>query len=44
MAVLTDEQTMLRDMARDWAGNESPVSAWRKVRDANEAAGYDASA
>lgn len=44
MAVLTDEQTMLRDMARDWAGNESPVSAWRKVRDAGEAAGYDAGA
>lgn len=44
MAVLTEEQTMLRDMARDWAGNESPVSAWRKVRDAGEAAGYDAGA
>lgn len=44
MAVLTDEQTMLRDMARDWAGNESPVSAWRKVRDAGGAAGYDAGA
>jgi alkylation response protein AidB-like acyl-CoA dehydrogenase len=42
MAVLTDEQTMLRDMARDWAGNESPVNAWRKVRDADESAGYDA--
>ena len=35
---------MLRDMARDWAGNESPVSAWRKLRDAGEAAGYDAGA
>lgn len=44
MAVLTEEQTMLRDMARDWAGNESPVSAWRKLRDANGAAGYDAGA
>lgn len=44
MAVLTDEQTMLRDMARDWAGNESPVSAWRKVRDGDGAAGYDAGA
>ncbi|WP_447726337.1 acyl-CoA dehydrogenase family protein [Sphingomonas koreensis] len=42
MAVLTEEQTMLRDMARDWAGNESPVSAWRKVRDADDATGYDA--
>ncbi len=44
MAVLTEEQTMLRDMARDWAGNESPVSAWRKVRDGDGAAGYDAGA
>jgi alkylation response protein AidB-like acyl-CoA dehydrogenase len=41
MAVLNDEQTMLRDMAREWADNESPVSAFRKVRDAQVAAGYD---
>ncbi|WP_374408820.1 acyl-CoA dehydrogenase family protein [Pelagerythrobacter sp.] len=32
MAVLNEEQEMLRDMARDWAANESPVSAFRKVR------------
>lgn len=44
MAVLTEEQTMLRDMARNWASNESPVSAWRKVRDRNEAIGYDPAA
>lgn len=44
MAVLTDEQTMLRDMAREWASNESPVGAWRKVRDANDPAGFDAAA
>ncbi len=42
MAVLNEEQTMLRDMAREWTTNESPVTAWRKVRDANEPAGYDA--
>jgi alkylation response protein AidB-like acyl-CoA dehydrogenase len=42
MAVLNEEQTMLRDMAREWTTNESPVAAWRKVRDANEPAGYDA--
>jgi alkylation response protein AidB-like acyl-CoA dehydrogenase len=42
MAVLSEEQTMLRDMARDWTKNESPVNAWRKVRDGNAAAGYDA--
>lgn len=44
MAVLSEEQTMLRDMAREWTQNESPVGAWRKVRDANEAGGFDAGA
>lgn len=43
MAVLSEEQTMLRDMAREWTSNESPVNAWRKVRDADDAAGFDAS-
>ncbi|MGI9374650.1 MAG: acyl-CoA dehydrogenase family protein [Tsuneonella suprasediminis] len=33
MAVLNEEQEMLRDMARDWTTNESPVSAFRKMRD-----------
>ena len=32
MAVLNEEQEMLRDMARDWATNESPVTEFRKVR------------
>ena len=41
MAVLSEEQTMLRDMARQWTSNESPVNAWRKVRDADTAAGCD---
>ncbi|MES2095863.1 MAG: acyl-CoA dehydrogenase family protein [Pseudomonadota bacterium] len=41
MAVLSEEQTMLRDMAREWTSNESPVTAWRTVRDANDATGYD---
>lgn len=44
MAILNDEQTMLRDMAREWADNESPVSAFRRMRDAAPAAGYDAAA
>ncbi|MEG3151828.1 acyl-CoA dehydrogenase family protein [Sphingomonas sp. ZT3P38] len=44
MAVLNDEQTMLRDMAREWADNESPVGAFRRMRDAAPAAGYDAAA
>ena len=36
MAILSEEQEMLRDMARDWATNESPVAAFRKVRDSDE--------
>ncbi len=32
MAVLNEEQEMLRDMAREWAVNESPVTEFRKVR------------
>ena len=42
MAVLSEEQTMLRDMASEWTMNESPVSAFRKVRDAGGDRGYDA--
>ena len=41
MAVLTEEQTMLRDMAREWADNESPVTAFRKVRNGAPASFYD---
>lgn len=41
MAVLNEEQTMLRDMAREWTKNESPVTEWRKVRDADTATGFD---
>ncbi|UVO49411.1 acyl-CoA/acyl-ACP dehydrogenase [Sphingomonas sp. SUN019] len=41
MAVLNDEQVMLRDMAREWADNESPVTAFRKLRDAAPAKGFD---
>ena len=44
MAVLNDEQTMLRDMARDWVDNEAPVSAFRRMRNAAPAVGYDAAA
>ncbi len=44
MALLNDEQVMLRDMAREWADNESPVAAFRKLRDAAPAAGFDAEA
>lgn len=44
MAVLTEEQTMLRDMAREWAENESPVAAFRRVRDTAPARMFDAEA
>lgn len=44
MAVLTEEQTMLRDMAREWADNESPVTAFRKMRDAAPAEMFDTEA
>ncbi|WP_294356745.1 acyl-CoA dehydrogenase family protein [uncultured Sphingomonas sp.] len=41
MAALNDEQVMLRDMAREWADNESPVTAFRKLRDAAPATGFN---
>lgn len=44
MALLNDEQVMLRDMAREWADNESPIAAFRKVRDARPEKGFDADA
>jgi hypothetical protein len=33
MAVLTEEQSMLRDAARAWTQEKSPVTAFRKLRD-----------
>ena len=44
MAVLTEEQSMLRDAARTWTQEKSPVSAFRKMRDSGAANGYDAAA
>ncbi len=44
MALLNEEQEMLRDMARDWATKESPVSEWRKVRSSNDPKAFDAQA
>jgi alkylation response protein AidB-like acyl-CoA dehydrogenase len=40
MAVLNEEQEMLRDMAREWAVNESPVTEFRKVRASGEPRAY----
>ncbi len=44
MAVLTEEQTLLRDSARTWTQEKSPVTAFRKVRDAGLPLGYDPAA
>jgi alkylation response protein AidB-like acyl-CoA dehydrogenase len=40
MAVLTEEQTMLRDAAKTWTQESSPVSAFRKLRDSKVAGGF----
>ncbi len=42
MAALTEEQTLLRDSAREWVKDKSPVSALRKLRDDGAPLGYDA--
>ncbi|MBI1682500.1 acyl-CoA dehydrogenase family protein [Caulobacter hibisci] len=44
MAVLTEEQTMLRDAARSWAQESAPVSALRKLRNEGTKASFDAAA
>ncbi|MBB6425700.1 acyl-CoA dehydrogenase family protein [Sphingopyxis sp. JAI128] len=41
MAVLSEEQEMLRDMAREWVVNESPVAKFRAVRASGEPRAYD---
>jgi len=40
MAVLTEEQTMLRDAARSWAQESSPVTVFRKLRDDKTPGGF----
>jgi alkylation response protein AidB-like acyl-CoA dehydrogenase len=42
MAVLTEEQSMLRDAARSWTQEKSPVTAFRKLRDSRYELGFDA--
>ena len=44
MAVLTEEQSMLRDAAKSWVQEKSPVNAFRKMRDSGAELGYDAAA
>jgi alkylation response protein AidB-like acyl-CoA dehydrogenase len=41
MAILTEEQTMLRDAAKAWVAQKSPVSSFRKLRDSGTADGFD---
>ena len=41
MAVLTEEQTMLRDAAKAWTQEKSPVTAFRKLRDSGNSDGFD---
>jgi alkylation response protein AidB-like acyl-CoA dehydrogenase len=42
MAVLTEEQTMLRDAAKGWTQDSAPVAALRKLRDGGAKASFDA--
>ncbi|HEX5380231.1 MAG TPA: acyl-CoA dehydrogenase family protein [Phenylobacterium sp.] len=44
MAVLNEEQSMLRDAAKSWTQEKSPVTAFRKVRDSGVDIGYDVNA
>ena len=44
VAVLTEEQSMLRDAARSWVQDNSPVSALRRMREAGAELGYDPAA
>jgi alkylation response protein AidB-like acyl-CoA dehydrogenase len=44
MAVLTEEQTMLRDAAKGWASESAPVGALRKLRDGKSKQTFDPAA
>ena len=44
MAVLTEEQTMLRDAAKGWASESAPVGALRKLRDGKTGQSFDPAA
>ncbi|MEJ1967025.1 MAG: acyl-CoA dehydrogenase family protein [Rhizomicrobium sp.] len=41
MAVLTEEQSMIRDGAKSWVQEKSPVTAFRKLRDSGNPDGFD---
>jgi alkylation response protein AidB-like acyl-CoA dehydrogenase len=44
MAVLTEEQSLLRDSARTWTQEKSPVAAFRRMRNSDSPLGYDPAA
>ncbi|MET3664580.1 acyl-CoA dehydrogenase family protein [Caulobacter sp. 1776] len=44
MAVLTEEQTMLRDAAKGWTSQSAPVGALRKLRDGKTGQSFDPAA
>ena len=44
MAVLTEEQTMLRDAAKGWASESAPVGALRRLRDGKSGQSFDSAA
>jgi len=44
MAVLSEEQSMLRDAAKSWVSGKSPVTALRKLRDSGNPDGFDRAA
>jgi alkylation response protein AidB-like acyl-CoA dehydrogenase len=44
MAVLNEEQTMIRDSAKSWVQEKSPVTAFRKLRDSGNPDGFDRAA
>jgi alkylation response protein AidB-like acyl-CoA dehydrogenase len=41
VAVLTEEQVIVRDAARAWAQEQSPIAAYRRMRDAGAPLGYE---
>lgn len=41
MAVLTEEQTMLKDQAQTWVREQSPVSKFRELRNSKNENGFD---
>ena len=41
MAILNEEQVMIRDSAKSWVSEKSPVTAFRSVRDSGNQDGFD---